>query len=68
MALTLASTILLTLTQMILTLSLTLTGQAAELVDEIGSENIKVHLDTYHMNIEEDSMRDAVLACGDRLG
>jgi D-psicose/D-tagatose/L-ribulose 3-epimerase len=30
--------------------------------------NVKVHLDTFHMNIEEDDLGTAIRACGDRLG
>ncbi|HYN99555.1 MAG TPA: sugar phosphate isomerase/epimerase [Actinomycetota bacterium] len=37
-------------------------------IEEVGMDNVYAHLDTYHMNIEETSMRDAVLRCGDRLG
>ena len=43
-------------------------AQASAFVDEIGEPNVKVHLDSYHMNIEEESLRRAVLTCGDRLG
>lgn len=35
---------------------------------EVNEPNVKVHLDSYHMNIEERSMRQAVLTCGDSLG
>jgi len=42
--------------------------QALGLIDEIGADNIVVHLDTYHMNIEEVDFVQPVLACGDRLG
>jgi D-psicose/D-tagatose/L-ribulose 3-epimerase len=42
--------------------------QALLFIDEIGASNVKVHLDTYHMNIEEADFRQPVLACGDRLG
>ena len=42
--------------------------QALDLIDEIGADNIVVHLDTYHMNIEEVDFVQPVLACGDRLG
>ncbi|HEX2053960.1 MAG TPA: sugar phosphate isomerase/epimerase family protein [Actinomycetota bacterium] len=42
--------------------------EAMAFLEEVGSDNVYVHLDTYHMNIEERSMRDAVLRCGDRLG
>ncbi|MFN8623020.1 MAG: sugar phosphate isomerase/epimerase family protein [Chloroflexota bacterium] len=37
-------------------------------IDEIGAPNVTVHLDSYHMNIEEDDFRTPVLVCGDRLG
>lgn len=43
-------------------------AQASTFVDEIGEPNVKVHLDSYHANIEEESLRRAVLTCGDRLG
>ncbi|MBD3008068.1 MULTISPECIES: sugar phosphate isomerase/epimerase [unclassified Streptomyces] len=42
--------------------------QALELIDEIGAANVVVHLDTYHMNIEEQDFARPVRACGDRLG
>jgi D-psicose/D-tagatose/L-ribulose 3-epimerase len=42
--------------------------QALELIADIGANNLKVHLDTYHMNIEESDFTKPVLACGDRLG
>ena len=42
--------------------------QAMGFIDAVGSDNVYVHLDTYHMNIEETSARDAVRRCGDRLG
>jgi D-psicose/D-tagatose/L-ribulose 3-epimerase len=41
--------------------------QAIQLADMIGAANVKVHLDTYHMNIEEKSWKDPVVAAGDRL-
>lgn len=41
---------------------------AVRLADDIGADNVVVHLDTYHMNIEEDSMSDPVREVGDRLG
>lgn len=37
-------------------------------LDEVNRENAHLHLDTYHMNIEEDGMAKSVLAAGDRLG
>jgi D-psicose/D-tagatose/L-ribulose 3-epimerase len=39
-----------------------------ELIDETGADNLKIHLDTYHMNIEEDGFVDPVEQVGDRLG
>lgn len=42
--------------------------QALRLLDEVGADNLLVHLDTYHMNIEEADLASPVLACGDRLG
>lgn len=42
--------------------------QALELIAEVGSDNLMVHLDTYHMNIEESDFTKPVMACGDRLG
>ncbi|GAB3252962.1 sugar phosphate isomerase/epimerase family protein [Kineosporia babensis] len=38
------------------------------LADDIGADNVKIHLDTYHMNIEETDMVRPVLEVGDRLG
>jgi D-psicose/D-tagatose/L-ribulose 3-epimerase len=37
-------------------------------VRETGKANVKVHLDTFHMNIEEDSFGDAIRATGSLLG
>ncbi|MFT4219664.1 MAG: sugar phosphate isomerase/epimerase [Microbacterium sp.] len=37
-------------------------------VDGVGSDNVSLHLDTYHMNIEESDMWQPVLDAGDRLG
>jgi len=36
--------------------------------EDTGSRNAKILLDTFHMNIEEDSITDAILTAGDRLG
>ena len=43
-------------------------AQASTFVDEIGEPNVKVHLDSYHANIEEESLRRAVLTCGTGSG
>ncbi|MBC7723686.1 MAG: sugar phosphate isomerase/epimerase [Burkholderiaceae bacterium] len=45
------------------------TGRGAlEFLDEVGHTNVSVHLDTYHMNIEESDQFSPVLDVGDRLG
>ncbi|SHH23759.1 D-tagatose 3-epimerase [Jatrophihabitans endophyticus] len=41
---------------------------ALRLADDVGADNVTIHLDTYHMNIEEDDLVAPVLAVGDRLG
>lgn len=38
------------------------------LLADVNRDNVVVHLDTYHMNIEEFSMESAVRTCGDKLG
>jgi D-psicose/D-tagatose/L-ribulose 3-epimerase len=42
--------------------------QAVQFVEQVGSPNLKILLDTYHMNIEEDSFHDAIVMAGDKLG
>ena len=42
--------------------------QALGFLDEINHPNVSVHLDTYHMNIEESDQFSPVLDVGDRLG
>jgi D-psicose/D-tagatose/L-ribulose 3-epimerase len=41
---------------------------ALRLADDIGADNVMIHLDTYHMNIEEDDLVRPVYEVGDRLG
>jgi D-psicose/D-tagatose/L-ribulose 3-epimerase len=41
--------------------------QALKLKQMIGEDNIKIHLDTYHMNIEEKSFYDATINAGKDL-
>jgi D-psicose/D-tagatose/L-ribulose 3-epimerase len=41
---------------------------ALRLADDIGEDNVLIHLDTYHMNIEEDDLVRPVHDVGDRLG
>ena len=42
--------------------------EALALADDIGADNVMIHLDTYHMNIEEDDFVTPVRDVGDRLG
>ena len=42
--------------------------EAVEYVKEVGRTNVYVMLDTFHMNIEEDSFREAILLAGKHLG
>lgn len=42
--------------------------EGIEYVEAVGSTNVKVLLDTFHMNIEEDSAADAIRRAGGRLG
>ncbi|NUW37453.1 sugar phosphate isomerase/epimerase [Nonomuraea sp. SMC257] len=41
---------------------------ALRLADDIGEDNVLIHLDTYHMNIEEEDLVRPVHEVGDRLG
>ncbi|MET0714552.1 MAG: sugar phosphate isomerase/epimerase family protein [Mycetocola sp.] len=43
-------------------------SQALTLADDIGEDNVLIHLDSYHMNIEEDDFVRPILLTGDRLG
>ncbi len=42
--------------------------QTMAFLDEVGERNVFVHLDTYHMNIEEADFAEPVRRCGSRLG
>lgn len=42
--------------------------ECVEYVNAVGAKNVKVMLDTYHMNLEEDGFREAVLTAGSLLG
>ena len=42
--------------------------EAVDFVDEIGSSHVKIMLDTFHMNIEEDNIAAAIRKAGSRLG
>jgi len=42
--------------------------QAADLIGRVGAENVFIHLDTYHMNIEEAGMHQGFADAGADLG
>lgn len=42
--------------------------QALEFIDKVDNPAVKIHLDSYHMNIEEKNPADAIMKVGDRLG
>ena len=43
-------------------------SQALEMIKDIGEPNVVVHLDIYHMNIEEQDLVSPVLQAGSKLG
>jgi D-psicose/D-tagatose/L-ribulose 3-epimerase len=43
-------------------------AEGVAFVREIGKPNVKVHLDTFHMNIEENSFAEAIRTAGPLLG
>ncbi len=42
--------------------------QTAEVIERVGAENVFIHLDTYHMNIEEAGMAVGFADAGEHLG
>jgi D-psicose/D-tagatose/L-ribulose 3-epimerase len=42
-------------------------AQAVEMIERIGADNVFVHLDTYHMNIEEKGIARGILEARDHL-
>jgi D-psicose/D-tagatose/L-ribulose 3-epimerase len=43
-------------------------AEAVEYVERVGSDHCRILLDTFHLNIEEDSIHDAIVTAGARLG
>lgn len=42
--------------------------EAIDYINRVGSPNLKIHLDTFHMNIEEESIEKAIVKAGAKLG
>ena len=42
-------------------------SEAIKYLDDVNSPTLGIHLDTFHMNIEEDSFVEAIISAGDRL-
>ena len=45
----------------------TAASEVLDLIDSIGTDNIGLHLDTFHMNIEERNFYDPIISAGSRL-
>lgn len=43
-------------------------SQGLEIIHEVGSDHLKLHLDTFHLNIEADNISDEIRAAGSHLG
>jgi len=43
-------------------------GQASTMIEKVGSPALKIHADTFHMNIEEANPAEAIRKAGDHLG
>ncbi len=41
--------------------------QAVEMIERVGNDNLFIHLDTYHMNIEEKGVANGILAAREHL-
>lgn len=44
------------------------TDETLEFVERFQSDRVTIHLDSFHMNIEDSSFRDSILKCGKKLG
>jgi D-psicose/D-tagatose/L-ribulose 3-epimerase len=43
-------------------------GQAVSMIERVGSAALKIHIDTFHMHIEEDDSAAAIVAAGEHIG
>ena len=50
------------------TLILNTAAEAVRFCNEVGNPNVKILLDTFHMNIEEDNLGEAIRTAGNHLG
>lgn len=41
-------------------------ADAVQYCRDTGMDNVKVHLDTFHMNMEENGFREAIILCGEK--
>ncbi|MHC2301253.1 sugar phosphate isomerase/epimerase family protein [Rhizobium mongolense] len=44
------------------------TAQGLAFIEQVGSEHVRLHLDTFHMNIEEANPAAAIRLAGDKIG
>ncbi len=44
------------------------TAQGLQFIEETGSDHVRLHLDTFHMNIEEANPAAAIRLAGDKIG
>jgi D-psicose/D-tagatose/L-ribulose 3-epimerase len=42
--------------------------EAVDYLNQVGSDHCKILLDSFHMNIEEDNIYNAIIKAGDKLG
>lgn len=42
--------------------------QGLQFIDKVGSDNLKLHIDTFHMNIEEKDFKESIKMAGATLG
>lgn len=42
-------------------------AEVLQLIERVNAPNLALHLDTFHMNIEEDNFREPIIAAGNRL-
>jgi sugar phosphate isomerase/epimerase len=43
-------------------------GEVARFIDDVGADNLRAHVDTFHMNIEEESIEASIVRWRDSIG